>query len=48
MSEFERSHLKNIIFKMNQRFQGTLVNDPDLMISVSLTNVLILNVKIFE
>ena len=33
---------------MNQRFQGTLINDPDLMISVSLTNVLILNVKIFE
>lgn len=34
---------------MNQRYQGTLANDPDLMLTISLTNVLIFNVdtKVF-
>jgi hypothetical protein len=35
----------NIIFKMNQRFQASLKNDPDLMLTISLTNVLIIIVK---
>ena len=30
---------------MNQRFQASLANDPDLSLTVSLTNVLIFNVK---
>ncbi len=31
---------------MNQRFQGSLANDPDLFITISLTNVLIFTVCI--
>jgi hypothetical protein len=30
---------------MNQRFQASLKNDPDLMLTISLTNVLIIRVK---
>ena len=29
--------------KMNQRFYNSLINDPDLMLTVSLANVLIFN-----
>lgn len=31
---------------MNQRYQATLANDRDLMLTISLTNVLIIKVKI--
>ena len=33
---------------MNQRFQGSLVNDPDLFLTISLTNVLIITVNYFK
>ena len=33
---------------MNQRYQGTLANDPDLFITISLTNVLIITVNYFK
>ena len=32
-----------LILKMNQRFYNSLINDPDLMLTVSLANVLIFN-----
>ena len=35
----------NIIFKMNQRYQATLQNDPDLYLTIGLTNVLIITVN---
>jgi hypothetical protein len=37
--------IANIIFKMNQRYQASLEKDPHLMLTISLTNVLIIRVK---
>ena len=31
---------------MNQRFQASLANDPDLMLTINLANVLIITVRI--
>jgi hypothetical protein len=32
--------------KVNQRYENSLVDDPNLMLTISLTNILILNVRI--
>jgi hypothetical protein len=45
--KFQLNFKKYIFLKINQRLQNTLQNDQNLMISVTLTNVLILNVTYF-